>query len=207
MQAILSLGLGYFIGSISPAALISKLKHVNLKEEGTKNLGATNTAIVLGRSAGIFVMVFDILKSYLSAKLAKVLFPQLAIAGMLACIGVIIGHCFPIFLHFQGGKGLAAFGGMVLAYKPWFFAAIVIPGVILMLIVDTGVVVPMLASVMFPVMTYLYSHSIADTVCAAAASVFIVIMHWSNLQKARADKDIIKVNTFLDKILFKKKEK
>lgn len=207
MQAILSLGLGYFIGSVSPAALISKLKHVNLKEEGTKNLGATNTAIVLGRAAGIFVMVFDILKSYLSAKLAKVLFPQLAIAGMLACIGVIIGHCFPIFLHFQGGKGLAAFGGMVLAYKPWFFVAIVIPAVILMLIVDTGVAVPMLASVMFPVMTYFYSHSIADTLCAAAASLFIVIMHWSNLQKARADKDVIKVNTFLDKILFKKKEK
>ena len=207
MQAILSLGLGYFIGSVSPAALISKLKHVNLKEEGTKNLGATNTAIVLGRAAGIFVMVFDILKSYLSAKLAKVLFPQLAIAGMLACIGVIIGHCFPIFLHFQGGKGLAAFGGMVLAYKPWFFVAIVIPAVILMLIVDTGVAVPMLASVMFPVMTYFYSHSIADTLCAAAASLFIVIMHWSNLQKARADKDVIKVNTFLDKILFKKKNK
>ena len=63
MQAILSLGLGYFIGSISPAALLAKLKHVNLKEEGTKNLGATNTTIVLGRAAGIFVMIFDILKS------------------------------------------------------------------------------------------------------------------------------------------------
>ncbi len=207
MEAIISLALGYLIGCISPAAWISKKKHINLKEEGTKNLGATNTAIVMGRAAGIFVMVFDIAKSFLSAKIAKLLFPQLAIAGMLACIGAILGHCFPIFMHFQGGKGLAAFGGMVLAYKPWFFAAIVIPGVILMTLLNTGVAVPMLASIMFPVMTYAYSHSIADTVCAAIASLIIVIMHWNNLKRARANNDVIKVNTFFNKILFKKKNK
>ena len=207
MSTILSLGMGYLIGCISPAAWISKKKHINLKEEGTKNLGATNTAIVMGRAAGIFVMVFDIAKSFLSAKIAKLLFPQLAIAGMLACIGAILGHCFPIFMHFQGGKGLAAFGGMVLAYKPWFFAAIVIPGVILMTLLNTGVAVPMLASIMFPVMTYAYSHSIADTVCAAIASLIIVIMHWNNLKRARANNDVIKVNTFFNKILFKKKNK
>lgn len=207
MEAIISLALGYLIGCISPAAWISKKKHINLKEEGTKNLGATNTAIVMGRAAGIFVMVFDIAKSFLSAKIAKLLFPQLAIAGMLACIGALLGHCFPIFMHFQGGKGLAAFGGMVLAYKPWFFAAIVIPGVILMTLLNTGVAVPMLASIMFPVMTYAYSHSIADTVCAAIASLIIVIMHWNNLKRARANNDVIKVNTFFNKILFKKKNK
>lgn len=207
MEAILSLGLGYLIGSISPAAFISKLKHVNLKEEGTKNLGATNTTIVLGRSAGIFVMVFDILKSYCAAKIAKLLFPQLAIAGMLACIGTIVGHCFPLFLHFAGGKGLAAFGGMVLAYEPWFFVAIVIPGVILMILLNTGVAVPMLASVMFPIMTYTYSRSIGDTVCALIASIIIVAMHWTNLQKAWEKKDYVSVGAFLKNILFKKKEK
>lgn len=205
MQAVLSLGLGYLIGSLSPAALIAKLKHVNLKQEGTKNLGATNTAIVLGRWAGILVMLFDILKSFLASKLAKWLFPQLVIAGMLACIGAIIGHCFPLFLHFQGGKGLAAFGGMVLAYKPWFFVAIVIPGVILMILLDTGVAVPMLASVMFPAMTYWYSRSFPETLCAAVASLIIVIMHWSNLKKARQRQDFINVGTFFQKILFRKK--
>lgn len=205
MQAILSLSIGYLIGSLSPAALISKIKHVNLKEEGTKNLGATNTTIVLGRWAGITVMVVDILKSFFASKLAKWLFPQLLIAGMLACIGAIVGHCFPVFLHFQGGKGLAAFGGMVLAYKPWFFAAIVIPGVILMILLNTGVAVPMLASVMFPIMTYLYSRSIPETLCAAAASLIIVIMHWSNLKKAKANEDFLKVSDFFKNILFKKK--
>ena len=56
MTAIMSLGLGYCIGCINPAAWIAKMKHVNLKEEGTKNLGATNTAIVMGKHAGFFVL-------------------------------------------------------------------------------------------------------------------------------------------------------
>ena len=207
MNAILSLGLGYLMGCISPAALLSKLKHVNLKEEGTKNLGATNTALVLGRASGIFVMIFDILKSFCAAKLAKALFPQLAVAGMIACIGTILGHCFPVFLHFQGGKGLAAFGGMVLAYNPWFFVSIVILGVILMTVLNTGVAVPMLASVMFPIMVYIQGRSIPETALAILASIFIVIMHWGNLKKARANKDVIKVNAFYKNVLFKKKEK
>ena len=207
MEAIFSIGIGYLIGSISPAAVLAKIKHVNLKEEGTKNLGATNTALVLGRAFGIFVMLFDIMKSFCASRLARWLFPQLAIAGMLAGIGAIIGHCFPVLLHFQGGKGLAAFGGMVLSYKPWFFLAIVVPGVVLMTLLNTGVAVPMLASVMFPVMVWLYGRSIPETLCALVASVIIVIMHWGNLKKAIANKDVISTRNFYKDILFKKKEK
>ena len=125
MNAILSLTLGYFVGCINPAAWLGKKKHVNLKETGTKNLGATNTAMVLGRKAGVFVLLFDILKSFFVAKAAKLIFPHLVCAGYLAAIGAILGHCFPVFLHFQGGKGLAAFGGMILYYNPRVFLIII----------------------------------------------------------------------------------
>ena len=134
MRVIVSLTIGYLMGCISPAAIISKIKNVNLRETGTKNLGATNTALVLGKRAGMMVLIVDILKSIMSAKLVKVLFPQAVCAGMIACIGCILGHCFPIFLGFQGGKGLAAFAGMVLEYNPWFAITIVISGVILMMV-------------------------------------------------------------------------
>ena len=133
MQVIISLIIGYLMGCISPAAIISKIKNVNLKETGTRNLGATNTTLVLGKRAGVVVLVVDIMKSILSAKLVKLLFPHAVCAGMIACIGCILGHCFPVFLGFQGGKGLAAFAGMVLEYNPWFAIPIVIPGVILAL--------------------------------------------------------------------------
>ena len=61
--------IGYLIGCFNPAAMIAKRKHIDLKQEGTGNLGATNATYVLGRTAGITVLLMDILKSILSAKL------------------------------------------------------------------------------------------------------------------------------------------
>lgn len=200
MQAILSFGLGYLIGCISPAAWISKRHNVNLKEEGTGNLGATNTALVLGKAAGIFVMVFDMAKSFFSYKLARLLFPQLAIAGLLACIGVILGHCFPIFMHFQGGKGLAAFGGMIMAYNLKVFFTILIPGLILMAILDTGVAMPVLASIMFPIIVYRRSASISLCLTAVLASVIILFVHRDNLKRALKGNDVVGVRDFFRKV-------
>lgn len=206
MSAILSLGMGYLIGCISPSAWISKKKNVDLTQEGTKNLGATNTALVLGKAAGIFVMVFDIAKSFFSYKIARILFPHLVIAGILACIGAILGHCFPVSMGFHGGKGLAAFGGLVLAYKPWMFVAIVIPGVILMALLNTGVAVPMLASILFPILVYLESGRLDEVLAVLAACVIIVIMHWSNLKRAWARKDVVNTREFFSRV-FNRKEK
>lgn len=203
MEAILSLGMGYLIGCISPSAWISKKKHVDLKNEGTKNLGATNTALVLGKAAGIFVMIFDIAKSFFSYKLARLLFPQLALAGILACIGAILGHCFPVFMHFQGGKGLAAFGGLVMAYNPWFFVLIVALGLVLLAIFNTGVVVPMLASILFPILVYWQSRSLAETAAVLVACIIIVIMHWSNLQRAKTKTDVVLARDFFKKVFSK----
>lgn len=203
MEAIMSLGLGYLIGCISPAAWIGKRKHVNLKEEGTKNLGATNTALVLGPNSGIFVMLFDILKSVFSARLCQTLFPQIPFAGLVACIGCILGHCFPVFLRFRGGMGLAAFGGMVLFYNPWFALIILIPGVVLMVILNTGVVVPMLACVMFPILVTCCHGSGMEILLSAVASVFIAWMHRDNLRKALAGADVISTKNFFKKMFHK----
>ena len=204
MSAILSLGMGYLVGCISPAAWLGKKKHVDLKKEGTKNLGATNTAIVLGRKAGIFVMFFDILKSYLSARIARVLFPQLVAAGLIACFGVILGHCFPVTMHFQGGKGLAAFGGMVLSYRLWFFPVIVVPGLILMAIFNTGAAMPFLASIMFPFLIAMTEGSWQEILVAVITGCFILVMHRDNLKRAKEKNDVVPFSDFLKNTLFKK---
>ena len=200
MKIIAILMIGYLIGCIHPAAVLAKVRNVDLKKEGTHNLGATNTALVLGKASGIFVMVFDILKSILSAKLCQMLFPQISYAGMVACIGCILGHCFPVFLHFRGGKGLAAFGGMVLAYNPWFFVMIVIPGVILMIILNTGVAVPMLACVMFPVLVACSHGSVAEISLSVIACILIAWMHRDNLKKAMAKADVVFTRDFFKRM-------
>ncbi len=203
MEAIISLGMGYFIGCISPSAWISKKKHVDLTKEGTKNLGATNTAYVLGKKAGIFVMIFDMGKSVFSYKLARMLFPSLLVAGILACIGTIVGHCYPVTMHFQGGKGLAAFGGMILAYKPAIFLTILLPGLVLMAVLNTGVVMPMLASVMFPILVYLDSGNWDEVFASIVACVFILIMHRDNIHLARKKQDVVNTKEFFAKVFGK----
>ena len=188
MNAILSLGLGYLIGCINPAAWISKKKNVDLKQEGTKNLGATNTALVLGKKAGYFVLFFDMLKSVFSYKIAKFLFPQLMVAGLIAGIGVILGHCFPVTMGFQGGKGLAAFGGLVLVHDPLVFAVLLSLGIVIAFLMDYGVYLAISAAVLFPV-----------------ASGIILIMHRSNLRRAITGEDPIHVRNGLKRIFGKEK--
>lgn len=200
MTAIMSLGLGYLVGCINPALIISKIKNVNLKEEGTGNLGATNTAFVLGKKAGIFVMIFDILKSFLSYKVAKWLFPKLLIAGILASIGCILGHCFPVFMHFEGGKGLAAFGGLILAYSPKMFLTIVTTGVILMFVCNTGVVAPFMGCLAFPVMVYFSSHDLLETIGVLTASCIIFSTHLSNFKMAKRKEDVVNTEEFMEKV-------
>ncbi len=184
MHTILSLGLGYLIGGIHPAAFIGKRHNVDLKKEGTGNLGATNTLLVLGRKAGIFVAVFDIFKSYFSARLARFLFPQLLIAGMVASLGAILGHCYPLTLHFDGGRGLAAFGGMILAYSFRFFLLILATGWIMMMLFDAGVAATVWGCILFPILVGLRSGLGQELAVALAASVFLIFMHTDKIKMA-----------------------
>lgn len=205
MNAIISLIIGYLLGSISPAALVGKRNNVDLKQEGTKNLGATNTMMVLGWQRGFFVMVFDIAKSFLAGKLAQFLFPQLRIAGMLACIGAMLGHCFPLFLHFHGGKGLSAFGGLIIYYNLWFVPIILFSALALMVLLDCGVAFPLLVSVLFPVLVYAFGATTPEILTAILAGVILFLVHLDNLKKALAKDESMRVRKPLKEKLFRKK--
>lgn len=204
MGAVLSLILGYVVGCISPAAWVSHKKNVDLKQEGTKNLGATNTALVLGRKAGYFVLVFDMMKSFFSYKLAKWLFPHLMVAGLIAGIGVILGHCFPVTMRFQGGMGLAAFGGLVLAHDPVQFAVLLTLGIVLAFALNYGVYLAVSAAALFPFFSYYRSGSPSVFGATAMAGGIIIYMHRGNLRRAINGTDPIHTRDGLKKIFGKK---
>lgn len=188
--------LGYLLGSINPAALLSKLKNVNFRNQGTGNLGASNTLLLLGKGYGALVMAFDIFKAWFSAKLARTLFPQLVLAGLIASAAAVVGHVFPFYLKFHGGKGLAAFGGMVLAYNPPIFLFLLILCIVLMLIVNYSWVMPITAGFLFPILAAFHSRDLVVTLICTAASVLILVKHWSNIDKARRG-DEIKIRDFI----------
>ncbi len=190
MECIYSLLIGYFLGSLSPSALVAKVKKVDLKSQGTKNLGASNTMLVIGKVYGALVMLFDIAKAFAASRIARALFPSLAVAVLLAGLGAVIGHVFPFYLKFRGGKGLAAFGGMVMAYNPWYFLALLCFGLILMVIANCSYVMPMSAAALFPVLVLLQSKNLLFFLIAAAASAIIIVKHWSNIEKGRSGRDL-----------------
>ena len=201
LLCLVCLAFGYLLGCVNPAAGLAKKKLVDLKAVGTKNLGATNATLILGRKCGVIVMVMDIAKAFLAARIAKWLLPKLAIAGLLAGCGAVLGHVYPFHLGFRGGKGLAAFGGLILAYDPVMFLILLALCVVLMLIVNSGSAVPMTASVLFPVAAGLHSQSLTVFAIAAQISALVAVKHWSNVLKALRGEDI-KVRTFLAEKVF-----
>lgn len=206
MEIGISVVLGYLIGTLNPAALFAKIKKANLRDGGTGNLGATNALLIMGKAYGLLVMVLDILKGFLAFRLAAHLFPAVKIAGMIAGLAAIIGHIFPFYLKFKGGKGLAAFGGMILGYKPAMFWFVLITGFILIFIFNYSVALPMFAAAAFPIMVWLHSGSLELVAIAVIASAIIVVKHWSNIGKAKNGTDN-KVRQYFKKHFLHKEEK
>lgn len=190
MGMLSSLLIGYGLGSISPAAVVAKLKDTDLRDQGTKNMGGSNIMLVIGRSWGILVMLLDILKGFLSTRIARWLFPQTAAAQLVAGLGAVLGHVFPCTMRFRGGKGLAAFGGLVLAYDPVIFLILLSVGLFLMFLTNTSVAMPLSAGTLFPILVALKTGDFWQFLIAAAVSLLIVVKHWSNLEKARSGKDL-----------------
>lgn len=184
MSNIVSAVIGYLLGCLSPAAFLGRKHNLDLRQEGTGNLGATNTTIVLGKKAGVFVMLFDIAKAYIASRIAKWLFPKQYYAGLLAGCAAVLGHVYPAHMKFKGGKGLASFAGMVLAYDPLIFLLLLAVGLVSMVIVNYGVAMPLTGAMLFPVVAGVGSMDVAVFTITAAASAVVIIAHWPNIGKA-----------------------
>lgn len=206
MKLLICLILGYLVGMLSPSALFSKLKHVNMKKEGTGNLGASNAVVVLGRSYAVVIMVIDILKAFLAGKIAQWLFPELVTAGFWACFGAVIGHIFPFYLHFKGGKGLACFGGMVCFYNPWLLAFYLTGGVALMILANRSVFLPVFVAITFPLIVLVQTGDWGLFGVAAVTALLILFVHRKNFGRVKRGEEAPMRELIKTKI-FKNKEK
>lgn len=115
MNYAIAIFLGYFMGSANLAYFLARWKKTDLKKGGSGNLGASNATIILGWKMGILVGLHDIGKSVLAVILARLLFPDSVYIGAVAGVASVLGHIFPFYLKFRGGKGFASFIGMTIA--------------------------------------------------------------------------------------------
>lgn len=183
MRILICILMGYLLGTLSPSALISKIKKKNLREHGTKNLGATNTLLNFGKGYAALVLAFDMLKAYAAYKLAQLLLPKLAVAGLIAGCSAVAGHIFPFYMKFKGGKGLASLGGVVLAHDPILFIILLAIGIASMLILNYSFALPISASILLPVFAGIRSASVAVGLIFAIPCSLIIYKHWDDIVK------------------------
>lgn len=180
MKIIFAL-LSYLLGSVPTGYLLYLVSEKkDIRGFGSQSTGATNVLRLKGWRFALPVMVFDILKGFLPAFLALKLFddPRLAIlCGFLA----VLGHCFPVFIKFKGGKGVATSVGVyaVLAIKPLLVALVIfVAAIALTRFVSLG---SLLATLSFPVSAFLFHYDSGTMLLCLAVFLIILFRHWGNV--------------------------
>ncbi|MBE6969292.1 MAG: glycerol-3-phosphate acyltransferase [Ruminococcaceae bacterium] len=172
--------IGYLFGCSSMALYLSKWKGIDLRQGGSKNLGASNALMLMGWKAAVLVGAHDIGKAWLAIFMVKRFFPDVELVGFIAGVSCVLGHMYPFYLKFKGGKGFAAYIGMMLALN--FKAALVILAVlvILTLITDYIVVGTVTTVVGYPAWVAYQTHSIFAVCLLLVATGAILYKHRVN---------------------------
>ena len=146
--------IGYLFGCINAAYFVGKLKGKDIRAIGSNNAGASNTFIMIGKGWGVLVGAFDILKSYLAALLVSVLFPGNELLPIIAGAAAVLGHIFPFWMKFKGGKGLACLMGLLL-YMDWkYFVIMGILIVAITLITDFIAIGTLTVAILMPIILF-----------------------------------------------------
>ncbi|MGG1245685.1 glycerol-3-phosphate 1-O-acyltransferase PlsY [Bacillus spizizenii] len=173
--------LAYLIGSIPSGLIVGKLaKGVDIREHGSGNLGATNAFRTLGVKAGSVVIAGDILKGTLATALPFLM--HVDIHPLLAGVFAVLGHVFPIFAKFKGGKAVATSGGVLLFYAPLLFITMV--AVFFIFLYLTKFV--SLSSMLTGIYTVIYSLFVHDKyllIVVTLLTIFVIYRHRANIKR------------------------
>lgn len=122
LKLIVCIAVGYLFGCFSTGYLVGKHNHVNIKEEGSGNSGATNALRTMGVKAGLVTFGGDLLKAFLPVLTVRYIFHDSDlwyVYGLVVGLGVVLGHNFPFWMHFQGGKGIAVTAAVIVSLADW----------------------------------------------------------------------------------------
>ena len=181
MGYFLAAFLGYLLGCSNLAYYLSRAFKRDIRKDGSGNLGASNATVLFGWKAGASVAVHDIGKAVLAVILAKGLFPNLEYAGAAAGVAAVLGHIFPFYLKFKGGKGTASFLGLTLALNWRLALAVILILVLATIITDYIVIGTFSAIVTVPVYMGFFARNLILMAIVCVASFAIFWKHRENI--------------------------
>lgn len=174
---IITVIVGYLLGSISPSILIAKAKGVDIKSEGSGNAGTTNMLRVMGKKPAAITLVLDILKGVAAVLLARYVAGDFA--AMLTVFSVFAGHVWPLYHKFKGGKGVATLFGAILAFH-WLVALIALGIVAIGVAVSRRMSVgSLLGAVTLPIQSAFIAPDFV--IPSILIALLLIYKHWGNI--------------------------
>ncbi len=185
IKFILCAIIGYLIGCINPAYLIGKRHGIDIREKGSGNAGATNVMMLFGKFTGLFCAIFDICKAYFAIRIVKSLFPFFIQALPITGTTVILGHLYPFYMNFRGGKGFASLTGSALAFdlKAFLFMAII--AIIILIIGNYLCLMPITASILFPFIYFIITKDIFGAIILCIVPICMCLKHKENILRIK----------------------
>jgi glycerol-3-phosphate acyltransferase PlsY len=193
MTIALLIILAYLIGSIPTAVWVSNwVFGIDIREHGSGNAGATNAFRVLGKKAGCGVMLVDMLKGFLAVKLAllSVLVPRsepFVNLQIFLGLAAVVGHIFPIWADFRGGKGIATLFGMILSIHPIVALSLVLVFLLMLVLTRYVSLSSIVASIAFPLLLIsifnAHAQELSYRVFAIATAFLVVLTHHKNISR------------------------
>ena len=193
MTIALLLILAYLIGSIPTAVWVSNwVFGIDIREHGSGNAGATNAFRVLGKKAGCGVMLVDMLKGFLAVKLAllSVLVPlsePFVNLQIFLGLAAVVGHIFPIWADFRGGKGIATLFGMILSIHPIVALCLVVVFMLMLVLTRYVSLSSIVASIAFPLLLLsifnAHAQELSYRLFAIATAFLVVLTHHKNISR------------------------
>jgi len=171
----------YLLGSISFAYLAGRSRGIDLRTVGSKNVGATNVFRTLGRTIGIAVMALDIAKGVIAVELSNA--TTTSPWPLIAAAAAILGHVFPVWLGFRGGKGVAVAGGAMIGLVPLAALIVIVIWVIVVAATRYVSVGSIAAAAVFPFLVLFVGASWPVVIFATGASIMLIVRHRANITR------------------------
>lgn len=175
--------IAYLIGTVSPSYMVSRKLNKDFRGGGSGNFGASNTAILVGMKWGVIVGLCDILKACIPVLVAKFFFSEYIYLQYVVATCVILGHIYPFYLKFKGGKGFATFFGSILGIH-WL--AFIVIGIIFLVVVflsDKIVIGTFTTITLFPIYVWLVDKNIWFVAIILVATLVIYCKHIDNIKR------------------------
>jgi glycerol-3-phosphate acyltransferase PlsY len=183
LNIILSILIGYLIGSIPFGVIAGKLKKVEIRKVGSGNIGATNIYRTLGAAPAIAVFIFDLLKGACAVYIAQAMVPDSPAVIVMSGIAAVIGHMYPVYIGFKGGKGSATGLGVLLGIAPDLF-------IIAMIYVAVAIAATRYVSVtsiggvlLLIVLMFTFHKPVEYSIAAIIVAILVIYKHIPNIKR------------------------